>query len=43
MDIDENRIYLAGASMGGYQVLELLAENPFYMRGRLYPVLLKYQ
>lgn len=35
MDIDESRIYLAGASMGGYQVLELLAENPFLYAGAI--------
>ena len=34
-DIDEQRIYLVGASMGGYQVLRLLADNPTQYAGAI--------
>lgn len=34
-DIDEKRIYVAGASMGGYQALELLADNPNLYAGAI--------
>lgn len=34
-DIDEQRIYLAGASMGGYQVLKLIADKPEWYAGAI--------
>ena len=34
-NIDDKRIYLSGASMGAYQVLELLADNPTLYAGAI--------